>query len=144
MNRRRILLAIMAAAFALAAMLWRAGPAASRSGARVSSGEKSVPVWAPSLERIAGKEAGKAADAAADVAELAGDPKVRQTLSRLLSVGRTRGQISRPVLEDFVASADRRATALLVAWREIEDSAYLEEAAERFPEDPRVQFAMIT
>lgn len=143
MKPRPVLLAIIAA-LALAAMVWQVAPERPQSPSQLASREKAVPIETPSPERITAKTPTDTNTPVAQTAEASRDPKTRQLLSQLVSAGRARGQISRPVVEGFVASADRRATSLLVAWREIDDRAYLEEAAANFPDDPRVQFAMIT
>ena len=143
MKRLSVVLAVITA-LALAAMVWRAAHGQPRSASQPASRDRDISIETPSPERIAGNEPTDTNTPTAHPADASRDPKTQQYLSRLLSVGRARGQISRPVLDDFVASTDRRATALLVAWREIDDRAYLEEAAANFPDDPRVLFAMIT
>ena len=66
------------------------------------------------------------------------------SLTRLQLDGRTRGRISKPVIEDFLTRSERSPGSLLTAFRESGDRAYLEEAVATYPNDPRVQFAMIT
>lgn len=73
-----------------------------------------------------------------------GGASPRKTFANLLPNGRTSGQISRPVIEAFLAGANRSAKSLLTAFRESGDRSYLNEAAANFPGDPRVQVAMIT
>jgi hypothetical protein len=143
MSRLRVLLAVIAV-FGLAVIISCITLERPRSASRLAKREKSVPVEPASSERIAAHEPAEGIGTSADSAEPERDPIIQRTFSRLLSAGRTRGQISRPVLDAFLASTQRRATALLVASRELEDPAYLEEAAAKFPDDPRVQFVMMT
>jgi hypothetical protein len=65
-------------------------------------------------------------------------------LQRLLSGDPVRGKISREVIDSFLDERGRSALSLLVAWQESGNDELLREAAERHPDDPQVQIAMLS
>lgn len=130
------------AAAVLVAVLWLC---VSLTAPRRSA-EKATPVEVPQAAPGAGiptNETTVATPAASD-RRVPATPPPASKLGKLLPNGRTRGTLSRPVIERFLESAGRNAATLLVAWRESRDRAFLAEAAANFPDDPRVQFAKIT
>jgi hypothetical protein len=64
-------------------------------------------------------------------------------LKRSISSDLSRGKVSREVINAFLESRGRTALSLIVAWQESENVDLLNEAAERFPNEPRVQMAML-
>jgi CheY-like chemotaxis protein len=74
---------------------------------------------------------------------VANSTSVIARLRRSLSNEGARGKLSREVVETYLANRDRSALSLLVAWQESGTRDYLDEAAERFPKDPRVQIALL-
>jgi hypothetical protein len=64
-------------------------------------------------------------------------------MKRLLSGDPVRGKISRDVINTFLAERNRSAQSLLAAWQESGNADLLREAAETYPDDPRVQLTML-
>ena len=79
---------------------------------------------------------------AGSAATKASDPSWRR-VQRLLRGDGLRGKISRDVIHAFLTERGRSAASLLVAWQESGNRELLDEAAARFPDDPRVQIAML-
>jgi hypothetical protein len=84
-----------------------------------------------------------ARDDAVTIAHGAATNSLSPRLQRLLSGDPLRGKISRDVLNAFLEDRGRTALSLLVAWQESGNEELLQEAAERHPDDPNVQLAML-
>lgn len=125
----------------LAWFLLRGSTPSDAPGSRLTDSAAQPPL---DLSNATAKAASPTLDTARNSAPHRGQ-KIDETRRAIIDLmaGHQRGKLGRPVLEAFLKANNRSAGALLTAWRESEDIAFLREAAERFPDDPRVQLAMI-
>lgn len=144
MTKRFILLSVVGIVAAVACWIGLDKSHSTRKGAiRNDKSATTVPValrpagdGAVKLSRTDGpgeENASRAANLAAIIARL----------RRSLSNEGTRGKLSREVVETYLANRERSPLSLLAAWQESGTRDYLDEAAERFPKDPRVQIALL-
>jgi hypothetical protein len=110
-------------------------------GTRPIKGEEAAPVEAVSAERQAGART-RFPDERPAISQPEATPNqlVSSNLYARISNGSI-PRVSREQLEPYLARNQRSAEALLGALRASGDETFLAEAKEKFPNDPRVQFA---
>ncbi|HWV99744.1 MAG TPA: hypothetical protein VNZ64_08650 [Candidatus Acidoferrum sp.] len=100
------------------------------------------PAWTPSAERtVTPRLPAPGITEAVPPAESSEDLKVTNLFTRLINGDAPK--LSPEQLEGYLKQNGRNAESLLAAFRTSGDKAYLKEAEEKFPNDPRVEYAAV-